>query len=93
MKYCVKTDSVRSTSPVCSKMDSNAEKLLVTVEESGPVYDFTMKEHSNQQMIDELWNEEAATLNLVGNKDGCAPDRMNITRGVHVLRSPNLLFI
>jgi hypothetical protein len=64
-------------------MDSNSEKLLVTVEASGPVYDFTMKELSYQQMIDEFWNEEAATLNLVGKNGGCAPDRMHITSKLH----------
>lgn len=43
-------------------MDCDAERLTALVSERRPIYDFTMKEHNNRELIDALWEEIAAMM-------------------------------
>jgi hypothetical protein len=38
------------------KMDCNAEKHLVIIGARRAIYNCAMKEHSNQPIVDKLWN-------------------------------------
>ncbi|XP_014271548.1 uncharacterized protein [Halyomorpha halys] len=44
-------------------MDCDAERLVLLVSERRPIYDFTIKEHNNRELIDALWEEIAVRMN------------------------------
>lgn len=47
-------------------MDIDADRLLVLVEARPAIYNFNLKEHHNQDVINQLWNEIGQELNITG---------------------------
>jgi hypothetical protein len=45
--------------------------LFVTVEVRTSMYDYTVKEHSNLETTDQLWNEFTTEMNSASKKNGC----------------------
>lgn len=52
-------------------MDCSTEMLFVVVEARTSMYDYTVKEHSNLEMTDQLWNEVTTEINSASKKKGC----------------------
>jgi len=47
-------------------MDIDADRLLVLVEARPAIYNFNLKEHCNQDVINQLWSEIGQELNITG---------------------------
>jgi len=47
-------------------MDIDADRLLVLVEARPAIYNFNLKEHHNQDVINQLWSEIGQELNVTG---------------------------
>lgn len=44
----------------------DADRLIVLVEARTAIYDYTLKEHHNQDIINKIWSEIANELNVPG---------------------------
>lgn len=47
-------------------MDLDADKLVVLVQARPALYDYNMKDHSNKDVIDHLWDEVSKEMNATG---------------------------
>lgn len=47
-------------------MDIDADRLLVLVEARPAIYNFNLKEHHNQDVVNQMWNEIGQELNIAG---------------------------
>jgi len=52
------------------KMEIDAEKLLCLVESRQPIYNYTISDHHNRDVIDKLWAEIGEQLGVEGKYIG-----------------------
>lgn len=47
-------------------MDIDADRLLVLVEARPAIYNFNLKDHHNQDVVNQMWSEIGQELNITG---------------------------
>lgn len=47
-------------------MDIDADRLLVLVEARPAIYNFNLKKHHNQDVVNQMWREIGQELNITG---------------------------
>lgn len=48
-------------------MDIDADRLLVLIEARPPIYNFYLKEHHNQGIVNQIWTEIVLELDVTDN--------------------------
>lgn len=52
-------------------MEVDAEKLIVLVEQRPAIFNYTMKDHHNKDLIEKLWEDVASEIGGVPSKLTC----------------------